>query len=397
MNFYDLLKNRTKNFGEKIFLRVDEKIFTYRNFLQKVDSAEIFGDGEIFIKPENFLDGAIKFFAAQKSGKIPILLHSKINFSEIKNPGAAPGCVIGVLTGGSTGTAKILYRNYASWADFFPEQNKIFKTDENAKIFIHGSLSFTGNLNTFLAILYAGGTIYTTEKFSPGIWQKIFAEINSIYLVPAKLSILPPDGEFKNIRSIFTGSQLLNEKKSRVLMKKFPAAEIFVYYGASELNFVTYKKISPENIDDVKNLGKPFKGVSVEIRDGFIFVENKFGAAGIKMPACVGDRGNFDREGNLIFEGRGEDFINRGGVKFSAADIESRLLKIPEIENAAVVKIFDEIRGENFRAYIVAGENLRKKIRRTINSLEIPGEIVFVKFLPLNDCGKISKEGDFFE
>ena len=61
------------------------------------------------------------------------------------------------------------------------------------------------------------------------------------------------------------------------------------------------------------------------------------------------------------------------------------------------MKIFDEIRGENFRAYIVAGENLRKKIRWTINSLEIPGEIVFVKFLPLNDCGKISKEGDFFE
>ena len=119
-------------------------------------------------------------------------------------------------------------------------------------------------------------------------------------------------------------------------MKKFPNAEIFLYYGASELSFVTYKKITAENAADVQNLGKPFDGVKIFIRDGKIFVDTPFRAENISNPATVGDRGFINERGELIFEGRGEDFINRGGVKISALTIENKISAIDGVEAAAV-------------------------------------------------------------
>lgn len=326
MNFYDLLRVRAEVSGDKIFLRVDDKNFSFKDFLNAVDNPQ--GGDDFFCQ-------AVNFFAAQKFNRSNIFR---------------------VVTSGSTANPKILFRTYESWADFFPTQNKIFKVDATSRVFMHGSLNFTGNLNTFLAVLCAGGSIITTENFSP---KTRLESATNIYLVPTKLILLAKGAPLENIRSIFTGSQIFTESQSAALLKKFPAAEIFLYYGASELSFVTYKKISIDNAGDVRNLGKPFEGVKIFIRDGLIYVDTPFRAENIPNPATVGDRGFINERGELIFEGRGEDFINRGGVKLSALAIEQKLTMIDGVEAAAVVKIADDLRGENFIAYVVG--NVEKK------------------------------------
>ncbi len=358
MNFYDLLKDKTEIFSDKIFLQVDEQAFTYKKFLDAVE--ENFQDG-------NFISQAVNFFREQK--------FNRSNVFQVK-------------TSGSTANPKILSRTYESWADFFPVQNKIFRVDEDSKVFMHGDLNFTGNLNTFLAVLGAGGSILTTDKFSPKYWLKLIEQATNIYLVPTKLTLL--NGEpLKNIRSIFTGSQILTAAQSLSLMKKFPCAEIFLYYGASELSFITYKKISAENAAEVQNLGKPFDGVKIFIREGKIYVDTPFRAVGIENPATVGDMGRIEN-GDLIFLGRGEDFINRGGVKIFCSEIENKIMAIEGVEAAAVVKIPDKIRGENFSAYVI-GKVDKKIIRQALEPAETPKEIIFVKELPLNSSGKINK------
>lgn len=393
MNFYNLLQSQAKIFGEKIFLQIDDKNSSYTKFLSDVDACEMnFCGNEIFISEKSFYNQAIKFFAAQKFSKKPIILHEKMTAADINFSHGGEYDILGVLTSGTTGKPKILYRTYESWADFFPEQNKIFKVDSATKIFIHGSLSFTGNLNVFLSVLFAGGTILSSEKTFPHSWQNLIKRATNIYLVPTKLRFLVKGAKNFSVKSIFTGSQVLTEKQSRALMKKFPAAEIILYYGASELNYITYKKIDDENISDIQNLGKPFFGVKVEIRENFIYVENKFHVSGIKTPYTVGDCGYLDEQGNLIFEGRGEDFINRGGVKINALNLESKLMKIPEVEAAAVVKFRDEIRGEDFKIYLVAPKSIRQVVRKTLTPLEMPQEIIFLDSMPLNDRGKVDKK-----
>jgi len=359
VNFYDLLKARAEIFGDKIFLQVDEKIFTYAEFFCAVENQA--SHGKIFTQ-------IVNFFAAQK-----------------KNPSN----VFEVKTSGSTAAPKILRRTFESWADFFPTQNKIFRVDETSRLFMHGSLDFTGNLNAFLSILHAGGSIVTTDKFAPKTWLEQIEHATNIYLVPTKLALLATGKPLANVRSVFTGSQVLTEAQSLALIKKFPAAEIFLYYGASELSFVTYKKISVENAGDVRNLGKPFDGVKIFTRDGLIYVDTPFVVEDIETPYTVGDAGRIV-DGDLIFIGRGDDFINRGGVKICAASVEDKLLSIDGVEAAAVVKVGDKVRGENFIAYVV-GHTDKKIIRQTLTPAESPKEIIFVESLPLNASGKIDK------
>ena len=353
MNFYDLLMSQAKIFRSKTFLQVDNQKISYFDFLNTVSSSKFHSQAKNFI------------------------ISNRESVFEVK-------------TSGSTSNPKILRRTFESWADFFPIQNKIFRVDENSKVFMHGDLNFTGNLNTLLAILFAGGSIVTTDKFSPKKWLELIKSATNIYLVPAKLNLIANGEPIYNIKSIFTGSQALNAAQSLSLIKKFPNAEIFMYYGASELSFVTYKKITAENAADVQNLGKPFDGVKIFIREGKIYVDTPFRAENIPNPATVGDFGRIE-DGNLIFLGRGEDFINRGGVKVFASAIEQKISALEGVEAVAVVKIADKLRGENFLAYVVG--NLDKKIiRQALLPAELPRDIIFVKDLPLNASGKVDKK-----
>lgn len=360
MNFYDLLKARAEIFGDKIFLQVDAQTYTYDDFLNAVDDSAT--DGKFFTQ-------AVNFFAAQKFN---------------------PTNVFEVKTSGSTDAPKILRRTFESWADFFPTQNKIFRVDESSRLFMHGDLNFTGNLNALLSILYAGGSVVTTDKFAPKTWLELIERATNVYLVPTKLTLLATGKPLDNVRSVFTGSQVLTESQSRALIEKFPAAEIFLYYGASELSFVTYKKISADNAGDVRNLGKPFDGVKIFTRDGLIYVDTPFAVEGVKTPCTVGDAGRIV-DGDLIFVGRGEDFINRGGVKIYASAVEGKLTALDGVKSAAVVKVGDDLRGENFIAYVVGNVD-KKIIRQALTPAESPKEIIFVESLPLNSSGKVDKK-----
>lgn len=271
MNFYKLLKTRSETFGDKTFLQVDGQIFSYREFLRAVDASASGG---------KFFTQAVNFFVAQK-------FNSSNTFQ--------------VTTSGSTAKPKVLSRTFDSWIDFFPTQNKIFRVNESARVFMHGNLNFTGNLNTLIAVLFAGGSIITSDKFSPRRWLELIKSATTIYLVPTKLNLLAKGMPLKNIRSIFTGSQCLTAAQSLALIKKFPVAEIFIYYGASELSFVTYKKISADNAAEVKNLGKTFDGVKIFIRDDLIYVDTPFRACGI-------DKSVYGRRCGLYKRARRFDF-----------------------------------------------------------------------------------------
>jgi 2,3-dihydroxybenzoate-AMP ligase len=59
-------------------------------------------------------------------------------------------------------------------------------------------------------------------------------------------------------------------------------------------------------------------------------------------------------DGYVKVEGRQKDQINRGGEKIAAEEIENLLLRHPEVINAALVSMPDELMGEKSCAYIIA-------------------------------------------
>lgn len=96
---------------------------------------------------------------------------------------------MGALTSGSTGIPKVLFRTYESWAEFFTIQNKVFNINSNSKMFFNGPLSFTGNLNSILGVIYERGTLISISGFNPRKWLKALRnfKVTNIYLDACKI------------------------------------------------------------------------------------------------------------------------------------------------------------------------------------------------------------------
>jgi len=353
-----------------------------------------------FIQESKILDQLVAFLACGAGERIPLILPN--DWKDLPEEKEIPkGVCMAVTTSGSTGIPKILFRTYESWFDYFPIQNNVFGIAENSKLFVQGSLSFTGNLNLYMAQFSVGATVIAENGFWPKKWieQMEQYEADTIYLIPSKLLCLPQVMKQPNtrVKNIISGSQSLGKKDAELLKTYFPNARIVLYYGASELNYISY--VTDSEMTDERNLiGKPFPNVQIEVHDGEIYVTNRYHVEGIKCPYTLRDRGYMDDAGNLYFDGRSDDIVNIRGRKVSTYKIESSCNELIEIEESAVIRKMDGER-EYLAAYLVPtkeeykdARRLREKLSNKLAPFEIPAQMVFVEKLPKKESGKIDKE-----
>lgn len=446
MNYFKLLHSTNKNNKNKDFIIIDGKKYTYNCIYEE---AKYIGQllknikyqkrkDLILIYSKDLYFQIIAFIGSDFSENIPIISHynlpikvfkeialknniryiisdEKLDFEneyilentlkiylykiETKKKDYDENICMGVLTSGSTDVPKVLYRTYESWADFFQIQNKIFKINSSSKLLISGSLSFTGNLNVLLSVLYEGGTVVAITSFTPKMWVKAIEEyiITNIYLVPSKLKVLVNvlERKINSVSGIFTGSQLLFINIADKLNINFPNSEIILYYGASELNYITYITYEELKIRPL-SVGKPFPNVKVFTIDNSIYVDTKYHVSGISSPYSVNDVGYIDSEGYLIFEGRKDDVINKGGIKVSGLKVEDEIRKINEVDDVVIIPYKHSTKGNEIAAFIVNNQPITKKdiIKNLKNNLmnnEIPKKIFFISNIPLNESGKMDR------
>ena len=307
---------------------------------------------------------------------------------------------MGVLSSGSTDVPKVMYRTYESWGGFIPVQNKRFCIDGDAVVFTEGSFSFTGNLSIWASVIFAGCTLAVSEIFSCRQWLEMIEKhrVSVLYLVPAKLKALTRylKKEYPSMKMILAGSQLLGAKTSEKLKKYFPASEIILYYGASELDYITWLSYE-EVLRFPDSVGKPVPGVKVWVEDGLIYIDTPYHVEGLRQPCTLHDTGYFNEEGYLIFNGREGDIINKGGFKISCTKIENALCSVPDVVQAVVLPYDDAGRGQEAAAFVICdGEISRQELRQHLKQLlmqqEMPKRIIFLKEIPLNSRGKTDKK-----
>lgn len=376
------------------------------------------------IKSEHILEQLLAFLACNAIGVIPLIVPfdskekvehilslaqrtlerlKKRQVEETQIAKQPKAICMAVMTSGTTGMPKVYFRSYESWAGFFDTQNEIFQIDERSRLFAHGSLAFTGNLNLYLAQFYAGGTVIAEEKFDPRRWVQVIEgeRANAIYLIPTKLMLLPKVYRTKHndrIYMILSGSQSLGLDDAKTLKEVFPCTRIILYYGASELNYITY--ITEQEMTDQKNLiGKPFPKVQVSILDGALYIDTKYHVEGITTPYTLQDMGEIDEEGNFYFLGRSDDMMNIRGRKVSALKVENAFLPLPYVREVAVKA--REYKGNmQIEAYVVCDgckkiASCKKKwhtaLKEILAPYEMPKQIRIVKELPKNESGKVVK------
>lgn len=362
------------------------------------------------IKENRILEQLVLFLACNAARVIPVVApyDAKV-YPDIRH--VPDNACMAVMTSGTTGSPELLYRTYRSWADFFPVQNKIFGINKESILFVQGSLAFTGNMNLYMAQFYAGATIVAENRFNPRRWAEIIRKenVNAIYLIPSKLMLLP--GIIKetnnNIKSIISGSQGLGINDAAKLKNIFPQAGITLYYGASELNYITYVK-DRDMTEDKNLIGKPFPGVKVYIDNGMICVDSSFHVEGARCPYIMPDMGHMDNNGRLYFDGRSDDIVLIHGRKVSLSRIENELEKFEEVHEAVVITdsnnmlaAFIDIKDPynehcQHDKYILKSlgnkDNIFNKLRKVLAHYEMPGKIFVLNKMLYNESGKKDKK-----
>ncbi|MFT4885723.1 MAG: acetyl-CoA synthetase, partial [Natronomonas sp.] len=115
----------------------------------------------------------------------------------------------------------------------------------------------------------------------------------------------------------------------------------------------------------------------------------------------TGDLAEQDDDGYIWFKSRDDDLIITSGYRVGPGEVEEAILEHPDVEQAGVVGIPDEMRGEVIKAFCqpVAGvegddelrDDVRALVRDNLAKHEYPREIEFVDELPTTTTGKIRR------
>lgn len=397
----DYLELTASQPAEKLALADDEREYTYGQLAEealRLRAAADFFQPVFFIHEQRIARQLLYFLAYSGTPTVPVIATEVSRRQQFDVNNIPKAACMGVMTSGSTGKSKLLWRSYKSWADFFPEQNRIFGVDKDTVIFCQGSLAFTGNLNIYMSVLAAGGTLVATERFRPRHWlQRMEAyRVNTLYLIPSKLLLLPKFMTQPNVRvrSIISGSQSMGRQEADRLLDVFPKTEITLYYGASELNYITYIK-DKDMTDDRTVIGRPFAGVRINVRQEEIFIDTPYHVEGIALPFSLKDRGYVDAEDRLHFLGRTDDICSVNGRKVSTAKVAAALTELAQVEEAAVLSLHVDD-ADVLTAFVGAAreyskQQLVKLLRARLEDYELPKQFIFLPSLPRNESGKIDK------
>jgi acetyl-CoA synthetase len=177
-------------------------------------------------------------------------------------------------------------------------------------------------------------------------------------------------------------------------------------YGTTEIGvvLVNYPGAS-DHLVKPGSLGKPVPGLKLQVQKpegtpaepgevGELMLWRRGGWETTKDLARIDDDGYFHHCG------RADDAIISAGWTMSAVEVESTLLKHPDVTEAAAIGVPDATRGHVVKAFIVTTrspndefvEELKTFTRERLSQHEFPRQIAFVSELPKTPAGKINRK-----
>jgi long-chain acyl-CoA synthetase len=216
---------------------------------------------------------------------------------------------------------------------------------------------------------------------------------------------------------ISVGTKLSGSLRQR-FEASFPASSLYEYYGSSELGYVTL--LAPRDAREApETIGTPFPGVEVAFFDekGQPVPPGKPGKLFVRSPQTF--EGFIDQEqnavsfqgewvtshdigfvrredGRIMLLGRDRDVIKAGGSLVYALEVETVLMSIEGVKEAAVIPGPDPVRGEAVWAAVSLEKgavlaNVQKALRRRLSPSKRPRKWRVFAELPKNRNGKIDK------
>jgi acetyl-CoA synthetase len=177
-------------------------------------------------------------------------------------------------------------------------------------------------------------------------------------------------------------------------------------YGTTEIGvvLVNYPGAS-DYVVKPGSLGKPVPGLKLQVQnpDGTPTAPGVIGELMLWRRngwETTKDLAKIDQDGYFYHAGRADDVIISAGWTMSAVEIESTLLKHPDVREAAIIAVPDSTRGQVAKAFVVSerapGEEFAQELktftRERLSQHEFPRHIEFVSELPKTPAGKVHRK-----
>ncbi|MCQ8866630.1 (2,3-dihydroxybenzoyl)adenylate synthase [Vibrio splendidus] len=336
------------------------------------------------------------------------------------------------LSGGTTGTPKLIPRTHNDYAYSVIGSNTICKFTENTRYLCALPVAHNFPLSSpgALGVFFAGGTVVLTHDPTPKSAFKLIEEhkITVSGLVPP-LALLwmeqaqSTTHDLSSLKLVQVGGAKFSQTAATDLPNKL-GCQLQQVFGMAE-GLVNYTRLDDPMEVIASTQGRPIsqhdrikivnkEGESVPCgEEGFLLTQGPYTIRGYYQAKehnhlsfdqqgfyHTGDIVKQTKDGNIIVTGRDKDQINRGGEKIAAEEVENHLIRHDGVHDAALIAIPDDYLGERSCAVIVKVEGadinpfkLKYFLRDCgLADYKIPDLIKFVDSLPKTPVGKVNKK-----
>jgi len=278
-------------------------------------------------------------------------------------------------------------------------------------------------------VLATGGKLILMSQFEVEEYVEslVREKVNAIGVIPLVLKGILDEAEAKqypledlhviNYSTCPISPDLLDRAMSMLNCRFYQS------YGMTEMSSVVTALLAEDHFVDegshLRSVGRPIPGAAVKIvrEDNTLCDTGEVGEILVKGNGMMveyyknpeltekvfdggwyhtKDMGYLDDKGYLYVCGRKDALIISGGENIYPEEVINILLKMPEIEEAAVYGVPDEKWGERVKASVVlapgahvTAEEIDTFCRQYSSSYRLPKEIEFLPELPKNSTGKV--------
>ena len=278
------------------------------------------------------------------------------------------------------------------------------------------------NVQLLAPVRIGGAAVIMPALDLGGLLTAIAAErISFMVTVPAIYALMLrnpgfADADVSSVRWVAYGGAPIAPALVLALKKAFPTAKVSNAYGMTEGSSIMTVLPDEDAVDHADSVGYavptvdigylPLSGDEpgvgelvvrgVTITSGYWRRPDATEAAFVDGWLRTGDVVRVDDAGRIYIVDRIKDIINRGGENVSSVAVEAALLSAPNVLDACVLAVPDEVMGEKVGAVLV-GENIDidaviEHCREALADYEVPQFITITDVaLPRNAGGKLLK------
>ncbi|HSK01859.1 MAG TPA: AMP-binding protein [Kofleriaceae bacterium] len=337
-----------------------------------------------------------------------------------------------IYTSGSTGEPKgvmLTHRNMLAAAGSLIEYLGVRRSDVILCVlplaFDYGLYQMIQAFATGARLVLERSFAFPTEVMRTVVQERVtgFPGVPTIF---ATLLGLAARFDLSAVRYVTNTAAALSPRFIPELRVLFPNARIFSMYGLTECKRCTY--LPPEDLDRKPgSVGIAIPNTELWLVDerGLRLGPNQVGELVIRGATVMagywekpeatarklkpgplpgervlhtGDLCRLDEDGYLYFVGRMDDVIKSRGEKVPPAEVESTLLAIEGVREAAVIGVPDDVLGSAIKAFVVLepgavldASAIQRECRARLESFKVPTHIELRAALPRSGNGKIQK------